>query len=151
MQNILIDKLLEHLDVKIIIKDIEPTYNPKNKQDNISCVFASDRHDSGHDHSKSMTINTDGKVYCHACGYKATNIIWFFKDIIQANTFEESAEYLIDKYIEPLVDSVDVRAAHTKLLHSPVMIERLKLLRGISKETITQYKLGLYKDRITIS
>lgn len=147
-----INKCLDKLDVKVIIQDTVPTYNPKGnkKQDNIECLFALDRHDAGHDHSKSMTINTAGEVYCHACGYKATNIIWLYNDILKCKNYTTAAKYLIDKYIEPLVDTIDITAANTKLMHSPIMLERLKMLRGFTQDTIKKYMLGLYNDRITI-
>lgn len=152
MNNFLkINNVLNKLDIRVIIQDIAPDYKPNKKGiGNISCLFAEDRHGSGKDTSKSMTINDKGEVFCHACGYKATNIIWFFKDILKIDSYEEAAKYLIDKYVEPLVDLVDINAAHTKLMHSPVMIERLKKLRGFNIDTIKKYKLGLYRDKITI-
>lgn len=151
MEQSLIKELLSELDIETIMKDVIPDFSfKKSKVVNIECFFAETKHKNGHDKNPSMSINRKGEVYCHSCGYKATNIIWLFKDLLKLKTFEEATEYIIDRYIEPLVDSVDILSSHKKLLRDSLTTYRLETMRGLSLATIKKYKIGLYNNQITI-
>lgn len=138
--------IINALDTETVMKDLCDDYETGN---NISCLFADSRHDNGCDNSKSMSISEDGKVFCHACGYKASSLIGLIEDLY-GKTFRQSCKFLVNKYIEPLVSSTEVKANHLKLLRDEFTLLKLKELRGFTDATIKQYMLGLSNNRITI-
>lgn len=138
--------IIDALDTDTVLKDLCEDYEPGT---NISCLFADTRHQEGHDNSKSMSISSKGAVFCHACGYKASSLIGLIEDLM-GKTYKQSCRYLVNKYIEPLVSSMDVKASHLKLLRDKYTLLKLKELRGFSTATINQYMLGLSNNKITI-
>ena len=139
--------IIDALDTDEVMKDLcEEDYTPGN---NISCLFADTRHDEGHDYSKSMSVSSKGAVFCHACGYKASSLIGLVEDLF-GKTFKQSCKYLVNKYIEPLVSSADVKASHAKLLRDKYTMLKLKELRGFTESTIKKYMLGLQNNRVVI-
>ena len=139
-------QLIDNLDTEEVIKTLCDDYTPGN---NISCLFADEKHADGTDYSKSMSISPKGQVYCHACGYKASSLIGLIEDL-KGKTYKGACRWLVNNFIEPLVSKRDIEAAHKKLLRDKFTLLKLKQLRGLNDQTISKYLLGLQGNRITI-
>lgn len=138
--------ILDNLDTDTVIKDLCEDYEPGS---NISCLFADTRHEAGHDNSKSMSISPKGQVFCHACGYRASSVIGLIEDLF-GKTYKQACRYVVNKYIEPLVSSTEVKACNAKLLRDKYTLLKLKELRGLSDATIKKYMIGLHNNKIVI-
>lgn len=116
---------------------------------NVSCPFAETKHQKGTDTSKSMSISADGKAFCHACGYKATSILNLYNDMY-GYAFKEGANHFYNDFVEPIVPTEFVDAAHATLLKSPAILAMLESKRGIKINVVNQFRLGWYSGRLII-
>lgn len=116
---------------------------------NISCPFAKEKHENGTDKSKSFSLSADGKAFCHACGYRATTIVNLYNDIYGYD-FVDGCKSFYSAFIENLVPDEYVEQAHKTLLSNPIMLERLRLKRGLTLGTVKLFKLGWSAGRLTI-
>lgn len=116
---------------------------------NVSCPFAETRHEKGTDTSQSMSISADGKVFCHACGYKATSILNLYNDMYGYD-FKEGANHFYNDFIEPTVPTTFIEDAHATLLKNQAMLAMLEHKRGIRLNAVKQFKLGWSGGRLII-
>lgn len=115
---------------------------------NMPCPFP-ERHKSGEDTHPSFVVFENGGSFCHGCGYKSSNIIYFYADYRQL-THDDALKSLWHKYIEKIIPVETYMSSNTRLLTSPFVLKRLDKFRGLNVETIKQYKLGYDNNRLTI-
>lgn len=140
------EKLLAKVSPEDTITKLFPEWKPGQ---NVECPLAATKHDKGTDKSKSMSISSDGKVFCHACGYRATNIVNLYNDIF-GYEFIEGAKAFYSEFIEPIVPEEYVDSAHEAILKNEFILAHLKNSRGVTKATVQAYKLGWKLGRLTI-
>lgn len=140
--------LLEQLDIQKVICEFADNDNWSGE--NISCLFAENRHDSGKDTQPSMSIDQkQGKTICFTCGYKASSIVGLVEDIWEIE-YKDTMIRLWHKFIEPIVDSDEIKSAHKRLMCNDDILEKLKIKRGITKETAKRLKFGWRGNRLWI-
>lgn len=110
---------------------------------NIICPFHNDS-------NPSCGINLNEQVFkCFGCGAKGdliSLIAGFLK--VSRNAFLK----LTGKRsgTDAVIDPVSVEKMHQRLLDAPGMLDTLLTRKGITKETVIEYGLGLYQGRVTI-
>lgn len=110
-------------------------------QINIHCPFHDDKHES-----MSVNIKT-GLYYCHTCSEKGNFFTWCKK---QNLNLKQIAEQHGIKIKEKTLDENDAETAHQKMIENENAIKWLEQNRGINLDTIKKYKMGIYKQHITI-
>lgn len=142
------EKLLSKVEPQQVLEAMFEGWQPGH---NVACPMAETRHANGTDNSKSMSISIDGKVFCHACGYKATNVVNLFNDMY-GYEFAEGCEAFYSEYVTPVVPALYVEGTHNELLRAANVLQALKTKRGITLGTVKQYKLGwdAFSRRLTI-
>ncbi len=141
-----IEDIIKRVDVPVVLQSLVEGWAPGV---NVSCPMAGTKHENGTDNSKSMSISVDGKVFCHACGYKATTVVNLYNDIF-GYEFIEGCKAFYSEFVEPLVPDEYYLTAHEELLKKPLMLARLEGMRGIKTSIIKHYKLGWKMNRLTI-
>lgn len=132
------DKLLAKVDVPQVLSSLFEGWQPGQ---NVSCPLAETRHERGADTSKSMSVSADGKVFCHACGYKATNLVNLYIDM-HGHEFADGCEAFYSEFIAPVVPTDYVERAHKALMQNGQLLRELERRRGVTAGTARQYKLG---------
>jgi len=140
--------ILARLDIAAFYRAVFDDYNPGN---NVRCPFAARRGHSKRqkDDVASMSLSEDGKVYCHACGYKATSPIGLIEDLLKIS-FKAACLYTFKEYISPVVNSGKIRILENVLHKNTLALYRLKKKRGITARTATKYRLGWHGGRLSI-
>jgi hypothetical protein len=140
------DKMLTMFEPQAVINSLFEGWQPGQ---NVACSFADTRHEKGKDSSKSMSISLDGKVFCHACGYKATTLVNLYNDIF-GYEFQEGCKAFYAEFIEPLVPDEYIDSAHTALINNSFIMASLAERRGLTLATAKQYQLGWKMGRLII-
>ena len=141
-----IENILKRVDIPTVLQSLVEGWAPGV---NVSCPMAATKHENGTDNSKGMSISVDGKVFCHACGYKATSVINLYNDIF-GYEFVEGCKAFYAEYVEPLVPDEYYQSAHEELLKKPLILARLDGIRGIKQSVVKHYKLGWKGNRLII-
>lgn len=140
------DKLLKTFEPEKVIQAMFEGWTPGN---NVTCPMAATKHDKGTDNSKSMSISLDGKVFCHACGYKATTLVNLYNDIM-GYEFAEGCRAFYAEFVEPTVPEEYIDTAHDVLMKNEYILKVLQSTRGITQATARQYRLGWKMGRLII-
>lgn len=138
--------LLQRVDLASVMAHLLPEWSEGH---NVSCPFAAERHDDGEDKSPSMSVGGKGQAYCHACGYKASSFVGLYEDL-KGVTYEQACRELWNASVEPLVPDKVWQLAHKRLLKSPDILASLLKRRGVNRQTVKKYKLGWYRERLSI-
>lgn len=140
--------LLKQLDIQKVVCEFADTDSWSGE--NISCLFAEDRHDLGKDTQPSMSIDQkQGKTICFTCGYKASSIVGLAEDIWEIK-YKDAMIRLWHNFIEPIVDSDELKDACDRLLSNENILNKLKEKRGITEETAKKLKFGWRNKRLWI-
>jgi len=138
--------ILQHIDIEEFYKTHLEDYDGTG---NVACPF-SDDHDKGTDDKPSFGVREkDGAVHCFSCDYKASSPIGYYEDFYEMS-FKESQREIFDEFIEKIIPEDVYINAHTKLLKDKLTLKRLKKERGINIQTVKKFKLGWYKNRLSI-
>lgn len=113
---------------------------------NVPCVVAAESHEDGADQNPSLSLSDDGKAYCHACGYKATNVVSVLADI-EGLEFNNALKEAYTRFVGPLVPEEYVKACHKELLENEYIQAVLEERRGILMPTIAKFELGWDESR----
>jgi len=136
--------ILERLDIAAFYSAVFVDYTPGN---NVHCPFAAKRHQGRSDNNPSMSLNEDGKIFCHSCAYKATSPIALVEDMRNIS-FKAACEYVYNKFIESTIPLSEIRKREKNLQNNPLAIVRLKAKRKILKKTLEKYRIG-WDGRLT--
>jgi len=140
------EKLLKSFEPEKVLQTLFEGWAPGQ---NVACPLAATKHENGTDKSKSMSISSDGKVFCHACGYKATTLVNLYNDMM-GYEFLEGCKAFYAEFVEPIVPDEYIDTAHAVLMKNEYILNMLTSTRGITKETAIKYRLGWKMGRLTI-
>lgn len=132
------DKLLALIDNDEAWCELFPGWKPGQ---NAHCVVAAENHESGEDRTPSMSLSSDGKAYCHACGYRATSPVGVLADM-EGLDFKAACRMAYERFVGPLVPEDYVTVCHKALLADGYTLAVLEERRGLSKATIAKFELG---------
>jgi hypothetical protein len=141
-----IDKLLSTLDTRDFYESV---FGKIKDRSNFECPFP-ERHEKGEDTLPSFRVFLDtGGTYCHGCGYKSTNPVYFWADYKKI-PYEKALRRLYHKHVEPLVPNIDYKSPHEKLMNNDYVLRKLLVKRGLEKQTVKKFLLGYDGRRLTI-
>jgi len=124
-------------------------FGPITSGKNVKCPFP-ESHKDGEDGTPSFRVFADtGGTYCHGCGYKSTNPVYFWADYKKLK-FDVALRQLYSKFVEPIISPAEYKVPHERLLANGLILKRLKQLRGLNADTVRKYKLGYDNRRLTI-
>lgn len=132
--------LIEHVDIREFYSNIFDDYTPGV---NVNCPFHSDR-------TPSMSIReSDGAIYCHACGAKASSFVGFYEQYKKVS-FKEAMRRLWKTHIGPAISYRRISSWAKRLQELPRIKNWLADKRGINATTAKMFRIGWDGERITI-
>ena len=114
---------------------------------NVRCVKADENH-SGGDEKPSLSLSSDGKAYCHTCGFKATSPIGVV-EAAENLSFADACARVYHLGVEPIVPQDYLAQAEQGLRDNGYVQTLLESRRGIGLKTAQRYGLG-WDGRLTI-